>query len=96
MTCTGRYNSRSATAKESGRRLRGRRKSKGSEDDTKPPVSPYFTKNRFRSALVAVNLHNNRAGRRVSENVKSYFVLAISALIRIRVASNTESQLIKN
>ncbi|XP_023711811.1 protein Wnt-11b-2 [Cryptotermes secundus] len=63
-----RYNSRSTTERESGRHRGGRRKRKGGEDDMKPPLSPFFTKNRFRSALAAVNLHNNRAGRRAVES----------------------------
>lgn len=70
VCCAGRHNARSATTTEPGQRRRGRRKRKGgegrAEDDTKPAASSYFSKSRFKSALGAVNLHNNRAGRRVS------------------------------
>ncbi|PSN48112.1 Protein Wnt-11b-1 [Blattella germanica] len=61
-----------STTTESPRRRRGRRKRKRGERDQEmvvtTPASPYSAKSRLRTALAAVNLHNNRAGRRAVES----------------------------
>ncbi|XP_069668822.1 protein Wnt-11b-2-like [Periplaneta americana] len=63
--------STTTTTTESGIRRRGRGKRKRGGEETEEVMSltsPYYNRNHLKTSLAAVNIHNNRAGRRAVES----------------------------